>query len=81
MSDLQISDHTHIANSFLVRSCPNRPPATKLNNGLVAFRPKPFFVVSGGFVAQIVLKTFLPLPQPDSAYGFCLGYAKSGEAI
>jgi hypothetical protein len=34
-----------------------------------------------GFVAQIVLKTFLPLPQTDSAYGFCLGYAKSGEAI
>jgi hypothetical protein len=41
-------------------------------------------VISGilkGFVAQIVLKTFLPLPQTDSAYGFCLGYAKSGEAI
>jgi hypothetical protein len=36
---------------------------------------------SRGFVAQIVLKTFLPLPQTDSAYGFCLGYAKSGEAI
>jgi hypothetical protein len=34
-----------------------------------------------GFVAQIVLKTFLPLPQTDSSYGFCLGYAKSGEAI
>jgi hypothetical protein len=34
-----------------------------------------------GFVAQIVLKTFLPLPQTDSAYGFCLGYAKSSEAI
>jgi hypothetical protein len=39
------------------------------------------FVIGHGFVAQIVLKTFLPLPQTDSAYGFCLGYAKSGEAI
>jgi hypothetical protein len=25
----------------------NPTPATKLNNGLVAFRPKPFFIVSG----------------------------------
>ena len=39
------------------------------------------FVTSEGFVSQIVLKTFLPLSQTDSAYGFCLGYAKSGEAI
>lgn len=39
------------------------------------------FLMQKGFVAQIVLKTFLPLPQTDSAYGFCLGYAKSGEAI
>ena len=30
MSDLLISDHTHIANSFLVRSCPDRPPATNV---------------------------------------------------
>ena len=34
-----------------------------------------------GFVAQIVLKTCLPLPQTDSAYSYCLGNAKSGEAI
>jgi hypothetical protein len=43
-------------------------------------RSAPFWAKIG-FVAQIVLKTFLPLPQTDSAYGFCLGYAKSGEAI
>jgi hypothetical protein len=40
-----------------------------------------YYYYANGFVAQIVLKTFLPLPQTDSAYGFCFGYAKSGEAI
>ena len=32
MSDLLISNHTYIANSFLVRSCPDRPLATKFTN-------------------------------------------------
>jgi hypothetical protein len=58
-----------------------RRDAVRKSSTLCTTCPKSLFGHALGFVAQIVLKTFLPLPQTDSAYGFCLGYAKSGEAI
>ncbi len=37
--------------------------------------------VKRGFVAQIVLRSYFPLPQTDLAYRLCFGNAKSGEAV
>ena len=37
--------------------------------------------LDNGFVARMGVRLELPLPQTDSAYRLCWGYANSGEAV
>ncbi len=48
--------------------------ATKIGLGIL-------FAVTKGFIAQLDLRSYLPLPQTDLSVGFCSWYAKCGEAI